>query len=300
MLSGIGPREDLHRLGIPVVSDLPVGYNLQDHVFTYGMDFLVNIPFSHVLYRYFKPINIARYLKFNKGILTVPGGLDLIGYIDTKYANKLDDHPDVEINFLSSTLAFDGGKITLPILGLKREIWERCYKPFSFKESFAIIPSLLHPKSRGYIKLRSTNPHDHPIIQPNYLSRFEDILVLVDALKEVLRLGNSIALKIYGARIFPRRIPGCEKYVQFSDEDLHCIIRTLSTTAYHPVGTCKMGAIEDPTTVVDPELRVKGVSRLRVVDASIMPTIISGNTNAAAIMIAEKASDMIRNTLYFW
>ncbi|XP_067122982.1 glucose dehydrogenase [FAD, quinone]-like [Centruroides vittatus] len=308
MLSGIGPREDLNRLGIPIVSDLPVGYNLQDHVFPLGMDFLVNVPYSYTLYRQFKPTNIARYFKLGEGILTVPAGIDVVGYMDTKYANKSDDYPDIQINFFSYSVASDGGKFIRLVFGLNREVknfdlifmqtWERCYKPFSYQEAFGIIPILLRPKSRGYIKLRSANPHDQPIIQPNYLSRFEDVLVLVDALKEILRFGNSIALKKYGARIFPRRIPGCEKYVQFSDEDLHCIVRTLSSPACHQVGTCKMGAVEDPTTVVDPKLRVKGVSRLRVIDASIMPNVVSGNTNAPIVMIAEKASDMIRETLY--
>ncbi|XP_023240764.1 glucose dehydrogenase [FAD, quinone]-like [Centruroides sculpturatus] len=299
MLSGIGPRDDLHRLGIPVVSDLPVGYNLQDHVLTYGMEFLVDVPYSYSLPRQLKPTNIARFFKHGEGLLTVPGGLDIIGYMDTIYANQSDDYSDIEINFYSFTLASDGGKIFRPVLGLKNEIWERCYKPFSYKEAFTIMPILLRPKSRGYIKLRTANPHDYPIIQPNYFSHFDDVLVLVDALKKILRFGNSIALKKYGARAFPRRILGCEKYVQFSDEDLHCIVRTMCSTAYHHVGSCKMGAIEDPTTVVDPMLRVKGVSRLRVVDASIMPTIVSGNTNAAVLMIAEKASDLIRETFYF-
>ncbi|XP_023241591.1 glucose dehydrogenase [FAD, quinone]-like [Centruroides sculpturatus] len=300
MLSGIGPREDLHRLGIPVISDLPVGYNLNDHLITYGMDFLVDVPYTYVLHRQFKPINFAQYFKHGTGLLTVPAGFDVTGYIDSKYANKSNDYPDIEINFFSFTAAFDGGKIFRWVLGLNPEIWERCYKPFSYREAFAIAPILIRPKSLGYIKLRTANPHDQPIIQPNYLSNFEDVLALVDALKEILRFGNSIALKKYGARIFPRRIPGCEKYVQFSDEDLHCIVRTLSTTSYHAVGTCKMGAIEDPTTVLDPKLRVKGVSRLRVVDASIMPITVSGAHNAAVLMIAEKASDMIRKTQKFW
>ncbi|XP_067123030.1 glucose dehydrogenase [FAD, quinone]-like [Centruroides vittatus] len=177
MLSGVGPREDLHRFGIPVVSDLPVGYNLQDHVVTFGMDFLVDVPYTYLIYRFLKPTNIARYVKHEEGLLTVPGGLDVVGYIDTKYANKSDDYPDIEINFYSYGAAADRGLFFRHVLGFKKETWERCYKPFSYRESFGILPILLRPKSRGYIKLRSANPHDHPIIQPNYLSRFEDVLV---------------------------------------------------------------------------------------------------------------------------
>ncbi|XP_067122970.1 glucose dehydrogenase [FAD, quinone]-like [Centruroides vittatus] len=297
MLSGIGPKEDLQRFRIPVISNLPVGLNLQDHIFPLGVDFLINKPISAILPRFFSPKTLLQYYIAGKGLWTLSIGIEGIGFINTKYANPYDDYPDIQYHFLSGGMASDGGKLFLPAAGLKREIYNLYYSPFEYDDAFSIFPVLVHPKSRGYIKLRSANPYEHPIIQPNYLSHPEDILRIVDAMKQGMSLGESLPFQKLGSRHFPTVVPGCGKFPKSSDRYLECVARTLTFTIYHPAGTCKMGAIEDLTTVVDPELRVKGVSGLRVVDASIMPNIVSGNLNAPVIMIAEKAADMIRRNI---
>ncbi|KAK8771314.1 hypothetical protein V5799_025441 [Amblyomma americanum] len=115
-------------------------------------------------------------------------------------------------------------------------------------------------------------------------------------MKQLIALGQSEPFRKYDARIFEADFPGCEGYPSYSDEHFACIARTYTATIYHPSGTCRMGPPELPTTVVDSQLRVKGVLGLRVVDASIFPEIPSGNTNAPVIMVAEKSSDMIRRS----
>ncbi|XP_067139595.1 glucose dehydrogenase [FAD, quinone]-like [Centruroides vittatus] len=294
MLSGIGPKHHLKEMGIPVIADLPVGYNLQDHIYPGGVHFLVDEPVSAVQSRIFNLYDITKYLTFGKGPLTMLGGLEGLGFINTKYANRSIDFPDIEIHFISGSPSSDGGQTFHRVQGITDELWDKLFRPFLFWDTFSFYPVLLRPKSRGFLKLRSKDPYEYPHIDPRYLTHPDDINVMVDSMKFSLKLGESKPFKAYGSRIFPVKFPGCEHFKMLSDEYLACVARVYTCTIYHPVGTCKMGAAHDPTAVVDLELRVKGVYGLRVVDASIMPTIISGNTNAPTIMIAEKASDMIK------
>lgn len=144
---------------------------------------------------------------------------------------------------------------------------------------------LLHPQSRGHIGLRSENPNDTPVIEGNFLQHEKDRSTLMDGLKKAMEVADATAFRSCSNGLHhPQR--------QASDETLQRHITKSLETLYHPVGTCKMG--NDAMSVVNEKLQVHGVKSLRVIDASIMPTIISGNTNAACIMIAEKAADMIK------
>lgn len=159
------------------------------------------------------------------------------------------------------------------------------YQSNSKSQGFAIGTALTYPKSRGYLALRSTNPFDPPIIQPNYLAIKEDLEVLVKGVKVVRRIAN--------ASVFDRFLDQ-EKFLGFSaqsDKDIIDYIRAMAQTQFHPVGTCKMG--NDEMSVVDAQLRVHGTQGLRVIDSSIMPVITRGNNHAATIMIAEKTADII-------
>lgn len=293
MLSGIGPREHLETMGIKVISDLPVGLNLQDHIYG-SISFSINKRTSLMLTQTVTPPNIATYLSSGRGPLTALGGVEGLGFLRSKFVNQSDDWPDIQIHLLSGSLNSDAGAIFRRAQGVSNEFYDSVYRPMDQQDSFSFYPVLLHPKSRGFIKLKTLDPTDPPLIDPRYFSHPDDIRVMVDGMKMSIRLGQMPAYKHLNATLYPTIYPGCQIYEPYSDAYLACMARVYTSTIYHPVGTCRMGALDDPRTVVDPQLRVKGVTGLRVVDASIMPYIITGNTNAPTIMIAEKASDFIK------
>ncbi|XP_053202771.1 glucose dehydrogenase [FAD, quinone]-like [Panonychus citri] len=299
MLSGIGPRYHLESLGIPVVADLPVGENLQDHIYPGGIHFSLEEPVSIVEERTANPQNVLTYFTFGKGPLTSLGAIEGLGFVNSRFANWTDDYPDVEVHFIAGGPMSDDGKSLRDQVGIKEEIWTKYYQPYTEKDGFSVYPVLLRPKSRGWVRLKSRNPFAAPLIDPQYLTADNDIHVVVDSMKFAIQLGYSHAFKKFRPKLYDRMFPGCEEYLQWSSEYLACIARSFTATIYHPVGTCKMGSPLDPSAVVDPQLRVLGgVSGLRVVDASIMPLIVSGNTNAPTIMIAEKAADLIKSSKY--
>ncbi|XP_029851198.2 glucose dehydrogenase [FAD, quinone] [Ixodes scapularis] len=293
MLSGIGPRSHLEAFKIPVVADLPVGSNLQDHIFPGGVNFLLDQPVSVVQSRMFTIPEVVNYLTTGTGPLTLPGGVEGLGFVNTRYANASLDWPDVEIHFASGSPVSDGGQTFKTAHGLSDKVWSRTFAPHIREDSMSLYPVLLRPRSRGTVRLRSTDPHDEPLLNPRYLTHPQDLRTMVDAMKLCLWLGQSPPFARFGSRVWDIPFPGCELYPFLGDEYLGCVARSYTSTLYHPVGTCRMGAADDRLAVVDSKLRVRGVRQLRVVDASIMPTIVSGNTNAPVIMIGERASDLI-------
>lgn len=296
MLSGIGPQKHLEEIGIkPVISNLKVGENLQDHLIFPGAVF--NIKKSE-LYQA-SPSSLLDvyyyYLTRRTGPLSTHLGTTVNGFIKTKFAE--DERPDLQFHFFV-VLANDTAAVNLisHIMGFPEDATKSLYEIASYSDFYFVLPTLIRPKSKGKILLRSQNPQEHPKIFAGYFSdpKGKDVAVMIEGVRFAQALMNTEVMKAKEATQRKIFIEGCESLEFDSTSYWECLLRHIATTVYHPVGTCKMGPISDPGAVVDPELRVHGVKGIRVADASIMPNVVSGNTNAASIMIGEKAADMIK------
>ena len=265
-LSGVGPAQLLSSLEIPVIADLPgVGANLQDHLAL------------RLIYRCTRPVTTndalknawrkaqtgLKYLLARRGPMAI--GVMTAGMI----TRALADAKTPDIQFFLSTVSAE----------------ERGAKPHPFS-AFTLVYYPMRPESRGWVRIRSRDPREAPAIQPNYLSTAYDRRIMLAGARLARRL---VATPSFAPYVLDEYRPGAAVE---SDAQILETIRNTGSSGYHPVGTCRMG--EDASAVVDPSLRVRGVEGLRVVDASVMPLLVSGNTNAATCMIAEKAADLMR------
>ncbi|MEM6912416.1 MAG: GMC family oxidoreductase N-terminal domain-containing protein [Pseudomonadota bacterium] len=264
-LSGIGPGQQLQDLGIDVlVNSSQVGENLQDHLDWIGIykttardTFGLHWPFFSSFLS-----SLSQYRSKREGILTT-NFAEVGGFIRT---NPEEEETDIQLHFVNTVVDDHGRK-----------------KHFGLGVSCHAC--LLRPLSRGTVRLASPEPGQPPLIDPNFLAEEDDLV----RLRKAARISQRIMTAPAMANLLTEQI-----YIQddATDAELDEDIRNRSDTIYHPVGTCRMGS--DADAVLDPQLRVRGVEGLRVVDASIMPTLVSGNTNAPTIMIAEKAADLIK------
>jgi choline dehydrogenase len=265
-LSGVGPADHLRNLGIEVKADLPVGDNLHDHMFvplTFDMTSAVN--FSNATY-----FGKAVLKEFTRGNTWVARTVfEVNGFIRSSLATTVPD---------SQILALPWG-YPAP----NQDAPGRHY--VDPKPGLTVFSTLIYPKSRGSIRLASADPLAAPLIDPAFLSNSDDAQVLLEGIQQIRE-----AMKAPGivGGVSGERNPGAE---YADDKALLKEIPLRATTVYHPVGSCKMGV--DESAVVDPELRVRGIEGLRVADASIMPSIVGGNTNAPAMMIGERAAELI-------
>lgn len=291
MISGIGPSRQLEQLGIDVIADLPVGRNLQDHV---------RIPIPVTVNTGAKPKDETYWLKATAEYLLEQRGPHATNY----------DQPNI-----NAFLSVPDGK-TLPDVQIDHNyfvpntsyVYQMCTKILSFKddickqfahfnkdtEMIIFFVSLCRPYSKGRIELRGKYGIGNPKIYSKYLSDKRDMEVFIKSVKRVMEIVDTPTFKKVNGAIKRIYYKDCDDTDFGSNEYWECMARTITYNVYHPVGTAKMGKPEDPTSVVDSKLKVIGVQGLRVVDASVMPTIPSVNTNAAVMMIAERAADFIK------
>lgn len=269
-LSGIGDAADLKALGIRAVVDLPgVGKNLHDHI-SVGVTYTrkVRSPLHRAMRADRIALELGKAWFLGEGLATdLPAGG--LAHIKSSPDEAL---PDIEL--LTAAAPYTAGPYMPPFVP-------------SYVDGFMIRASVLRPESRGQVRLASSRPGDAPIIAQNFLATERDRQALREGVRIVRDLGRQKSL----AKIIDREVAPAG----YSDAEIDAHIGAAAISVHHPVGTCKMGGPDDRTAVVDGELRVFGTRKLRVVDASIMPTIVGGGTNAPTIMIAEKASDLIRS-----
>lgn len=296
MLSGVGDREQLNRIGVPVVHNLPgVGKNMFDHISHVGPTFTVNTTGASLNVDQIGVPQTKDWLVHGNGILTTIGGVEALNFIKTKNSKEPADFPDAELIFVPGTIASDQGTGLKSGMRLTQSLYDRVYKPLeNGVDQWMVMVMLFHPKSSGYLELKDKNPFHWPKFYLNYFQHEEDVETLLEGIKEAIRISQSPAMQRLGTRIHDIPLQNCEHLGFGSDDYWRCSIRTLSVTLHHQVGTCKMGPTTDASAVVDPQLRVQGVHRLRVADCSIIPVPPTSHTNAVSFMIGEKAADMIK------
>lgn len=266
MLSGIGPADHLRAFGIDVVANLPVGENLQDHVAA-SINWRRRAPGSlHRSLRFDRiALGMARAYLFGSGPATViPGGLHA-------FVKSRPDVAEPDIEFLFHTVPPEA------------DVWFPGIKP-AYRDGYGIRPALLRAQSRGAVRLRSTNPNDRPRIIYNALSEPDDLRRFREGFRRAWEVGQSAEMTPFRGELVAPDGP------LRSDAEIDAYLKATAVTILHPTGTCRMG---ETSSVVTPELKVRGVNSLRVVDGSVMPELVSAHPNAAILMLAAKAADLI-------
>lgn len=284
MLSGIGPKEHLQQFGLPVNADLKVGYNVQDHIFSLSTFLrleLHQMPFeaTDVMYSYLTKRTELGHLPISN-----------ILYYDTK--NQPETYPDIQIHFFIQPPNNPLCRMFYESINIEPYIVDQIEIQNEGAYLLQFLPKILRPKSRGRIELNSADPFVPPKIFNNYLKEKEDVDTIIKGVKLANKMIETGSFK--NATLFVPIVDECKNLKIDSDEYHECYTRNLVNTLYHASGSCKMGPNSDPDAVVDPRLKVYGIKGLRVADASIIPNIVSGNTNIPTIMIGEKASDLIK------
>jgi len=289
MLSGVGPKDHLKKLKIPVLADLPVGQGLQDRLmfeFPVGVAPEISITQNQLQSQWQQ----TKYNLIGKGMLASTNGIEASLFSNSR-RNPRKDWPDLE-------LMFKGMAPSLEIaarMGYSNETLSEMSTRAAHTSGFSCLASLLRPLSRGTLTLATSDPRDTPLIDPNYLAEQGDLDLLMEGVKKCNDFISMPSMQQLKAVYADGLAKSCG--TTMDDEYWRCLVRSRVIGAGYPVGTCRMGKKGDKKAVVTPDLRVRGIQGLRVVDASVIPASTSGGTNIPAMMIAEKASDVIKTDL---
>jgi len=298
MLSGVGPEDHLMELGIPVIKNLPVGQCLHDHVELFGPTFVTNTTGNSVDLLAPRNLIYAGQYVFNdvdKSPLCFAGGVESLWFFKTPNSPVPDDVGDIEIMFAPAAFSSDYYTGIGNSMGVNLTLYNAVYKELEGKD--VVTPLVVHfnQRSKGYLKLKSNNPSDDPLIYPNFFDDPLDMDDMVFAIKKVIEMvENCPQFQKYNTKLHTKKFPNCQSGFG-TDEYWKCVLRTIASTPHHQVCTCKMGNSTDESAVVTPELKVIGISHLRVADTSIIPLPTTGHTAIPAMMIGEKVSDMIKD-----
>lgn len=302
--SGLGPRHlyengELNKtahgasiMPIKLRMEMPaVGAHLQDHVTT-GMDLIVlNRTLGLEPWHTYSPLQFFDYFVNGKGPLTTVG-CEALGFMRTSLFRNANNSsaPDLGFMVLPMGTTVDAGVYLRRVININERSWQQYFKPLISQTTVSILPIVLHPQSRGTVTIRSTRSNDHieTIIDPNYLQHSDDVNVLVAGLKFIGELIETDSFQALGAKLNPKPFPGCEHLAFGSDEYWQCYAKHLTLSAYHPVGTCRMGRSANDSVVERDTFQVHNIDGLYVCDASIMPTMPSANPQAAVGMLARK------------
>lgn len=289
MLSGIGPADHLKEIGIPVLQDLPVGDGLKEHVGMHGLTFLINQRVNLAPLSVFQGIviNALKYFLTSSGVLKTLG-CEGVGYVKTKYSNLSRAQPDIELVFIPSAFNTDAGVLLRKTFAVGDELYDYTYREIDGVDSFSIWPMLMYPKSQGIVRLKDGNPFNQVRIWHNFYSEGVDIAMMVEGIKKAVQIAKAPSFRKYGSILHRTPFPQCKQYAFGSDDYWACAVRTMTTTWHHQCCTNRMGQ------VVDYNLRVRGIKRLRIVDTSVFPEIPGAHTQAPTYMLAEKAADIIK------
>ncbi|KZC06463.1 Glucose dehydrogenase [acceptor] [Dufourea novaeangliae] len=276
LLSGVGPKEHLKSVKVPVVHHLPgVGENCHNHQ-SYALDFTLDSPNFNEL----NTDSVDQYLATQTGPMSGSGLAQVTGIVASKYTTP--DDPDIQI--------FHAGYQA--VCNSSSQVGDLGSGGAKIRIRFSAVN--LHPSSRGRITLRDNNPQSAPFIWSNDLATEHDVSVVMEGVRVILNMTNSNTMKKLGIEMVKIDIKQCSDFEEGSDDYWKCIIRYDTRPENHQAGTCKMGQASDPMAVVDPRLKVHGMEGLRVADASIMPRVVSGNPVAAINMIGERAAEFIK------
>lgn len=287
MLSGIGPKEHLTDLGIPVLADLPVGLKTKDHI-TVCLNVKIDKPISLTRERLLSVWTQLQYAVFGTGPLSY-NMFEVSAFLHSDKSKLGKARPDIQLTF-SSTILTDKA-----FTNYNSSVADELIEPYTTTgHGFSVAITLLRPRSTGTVQLQSNDPFDDPLINTQSLSDKKDLEDLLAGIRIFEEIMATEAMKNLGADISINTASFCSQHKFSSDEFWRCMIRHIGFNFYHATSTCKMGPKHDKTSVVDLELRVQGIHGLHVCDASVFPTITSGNTNAPVIAVAERAADIIR------